>query len=239
MAGRIPFEPFQLVESGKQLSKLTTDLVPTETADVRCRFHANNCRVPIGIAVGERRQLGYWIGERDRVEGSCRDAQPFWRADEVRSRGRGYIRAVTTGIRSVYRRVHVGTTPVTLTARRGTIPVTVANDSDQRVTVRLRLTSAKVDLPKLSDRFVLEPRRRTTQLLPVGTRATGTFPIQVEVLTPDTRERIAAGEIRLISTAFNRIALAMTGGAVGVLLLWWRFGRRRNGTDGRPGTRAR
>jgi Family of unknown function (DUF6049) len=165
--------------------------------------------------------------QRDLLVAESRD----WRPDDVRYRGRGYIRAVTSGIRSVYRRVHVGTTPVTLTARRGTIPVTVANDSDERVTVVLRLTSPKVDLPKASDQFVLEPRRRTTQLLPVGTRATGTFPIQVEVLTPDRHERIAAGEIRLISTAFNRVALAMTGGAVGVLLLWWRFGRRRNGTE--------
>jgi hypothetical protein len=155
-----------------------------------------------------------------------------WRADEIRSRGRGYIGAVTSGIRSVYRRVHVGTTPVTLTARRGTIPITVANDSNERITVVLRLTSPKVDLPKASDPFVLEPRRRTTQLLPVGTRATGTFPIQVDVRTLDGRELIATGEIRLISTAFNRVALALTGGAVGVLLLWWRFGRRRNGTDG-------
>jgi hypothetical protein len=159
-----------------------------------------------------------------------------WRPDEVRGKGRGYIGAVASGIRSVYRRVHVGTTPVTLTARRGTIPITVANDSNERVTVVLRLTSPKVDLPKASDRFVLEPRRRTTQLLPVGTRATGTFPIRVDVLTPDTRDQIAAGEVRLISTAFNRVALALTGGAVGVLLLWWRFGRRRNGTGGGPGT---
>jgi hypothetical protein len=154
-----------------------------------------------------------------------------WRADEVRGRGRAYIGAVTSGIRSVYRRVHVGTTPVTLTARRGTIPVTVANDSDERITVVLRLTSPKVDLPRVSDPFVLEPRRRTTQLLPVGTRATGTFPIRVDVLTRDRRELIAGGEVRLISTAFNRVALALTGGAVGVLLLWWRFGRRRNGTE--------
>ena len=154
-----------------------------------------------------------------------------WRPDDARTRGRGYIRAVTNGIKSVYRRVEVGTTPVTLTARRGTIPITVANDSGERVTVVLRLTSPKVDLPAASDPFVLEPRRRTTQLLPVGTRATGTFPIRVDVLTPDRRETIASGEIRLISTAFNRVALAMTGGAIGVLLLWWRFGRRRAGNE--------
>ena len=153
-----------------------------------------------------------------------------WRPAAARATGRGFIRAVTSGIRGVYRRIEVGTTPVTLTARRGTIPVTVANESDQRVTVVLRLTSPKVDLPAASEGFVLEPRRRTTQLLPVGTRATGTFPIRVEVLTPDLREPIASGEIRLISTAFNRVALAMTGGAVGMLLLWWRFGRRRPGT---------
>jgi hypothetical protein len=155
-----------------------------------------------------------------------------WRPAAARATGRGFIRAVTLGIRGVYRRIEVGTTPVTLTARRGTIPVTVANESDQRVTVVLRLTSPKVDLPAASDPFVLEPRRRTTQLLPVGTRATGTFPIRIEVLTPDLREPIASGEIRLISTAFNRVALAMTGGAVGMLLLWWRFGRRRPGTEG-------
>jgi uncharacterized protein DUF6049 len=150
-----------------------------------------------------------------------------WRANADRARGRGFIRAVTSGISGVYRRVEVGTTPVTLTARRGTIPITVTNNSSERITVVLRLTSPKVDLPAASDPFVLEPRRRTTQLLPVGTRATGTFPIRVDVLTPDGRQPIAAGEIRLTSTALNRVALAMTGGAVGVLLLWWGFGRRR------------
>ena len=155
-----------------------------------------------------------------------------WRPANVRTRGRGYVRAVTQGIAHVYRRIKVGTTPVTLTARRGKIPITVANASEERVTVVLRLTSPKVDLPAASEPFVLEPGRRTTQLVQVGTRATGTFPIQVEVLTPDRRQEIAAGEIRLSSTAFNRVALALTGGAAGMLLLWWRFGRRRNGTEG-------
>jgi hypothetical protein len=155
-----------------------------------------------------------------------------WRPAADRARGRGFIAAVRNGIRAVYRRIQVGTTPVTLTSRRGTIPVTIANDSEERVTVVLRLTSPKVDLPATSDPFVLEPGRRTTQLLPVGTRTTGTFPIQVDVLTPDGEVTIASGEIRLTSTAFNRVALALTGGAAGVLLLWWRFGRRRRaGTE--------
>ena len=115
------------------------------------------------------------------------------------------MRAVTRGIAGVYRRIEVGTTPVTLTARRGKIPITVANASEERVTVVLRLTSPKVDLPAASEPFVLEPGR----------------------------QEIAAGEIRLCSTAFNRVALALTGGAAGMLLLWWRFGRRRrNGTEG-------
>ena len=154
-----------------------------------------------------------------------------WRPPASRARGRSFVRAVDQGIRSVYRRVGVQPTPVTLTARRGTIPITVANDSDQRLTVVLRLSSPKVDLPAASEPFVLEPRRRTTQLLRVGTRATGTFPIRVEVLTPDGKQPIAGGEIRLISTAFNRVALALTGGAAGFLLLWWRLGKRRRAAE--------
>jgi hypothetical protein len=74
---------------------------------------------------------------------------------------------------------------------------------------------------------VLEPHRRSTQLLEVGTRATGTFPIRVDVLTPDGAEQIAEGEVVLASTAFNRVALVLSGGAAGFLLLWWRRGRRR------------
>jgi hypothetical protein len=157
-----------------------------------------------------------------------------WRPASARARGRGYVRAVSQGIKGVYRHITVGTTPVTLTARSGKIPITVTNGSAERVTVVLRLTSPKVDLPGTSEPFVLEPHRRTTQLLQVGTRATGTFPIQVDVLTPDGEVKITGSDIRLTSTAFNRVALALTGGAAGVLLLWWRFGRRRrpgNGTD--------
>jgi len=166
--------------------------------------------------------------ERDLLVAESSD----WRPPSARGRGRGYIRAVDQGIKGVYRHIRVITTPVTLTARSGKIPITVANGSAERVTVVLRLTSPKVDLPAASEPFVLEPGRRTTQLLQVGTRATGTFPIRVDVLTPDGEHTIAGGDVRLTSTAFNRVALALTGGAAGLLLLWWRRGRRRRPENG-------
>ena len=153
-----------------------------------------------------------------------------WRPAAARARGRSFVRAVQRGIAAVYRRVDVESTRVTLTARSGTIPITVRNDSAQRITVVLRLSSPKVDLPVAGEPFVLEPQRRSTQLLEVGTRATGTFPIRVDVLTPDGAEPIANGEVVLTSTAFNRVALVLSGGAAGFLLLWWRLGRRRAGS---------
>ena len=163
-----------------------------------------------------------------------------WRPAAARPRGRGFIRAVDSGIRAVYRRVRVEPSRATLTARRGTIPVTVTNAGSQRMTVVLRLISPRVDLPATSQPFVLEPGRRTTQLVQVETRTTGTFRIAVQVLTQDQQRQITEAEVTLVSTAFNRVALALAGGAAGFLLLWWRRGRRRRraAEDGRAGQGA-
>jgi hypothetical protein len=38
-----------------------------------------------------------------------------------------------------------------------------------------------------------------------------------------------------VSTAFNRVALVLSGGAAGFLLLWWRHGRRRTVRDPKGG----
>jgi hypothetical protein len=177
------------------------------------------------VGPGFRPAAGY---DRDLLIAESSD----WRPPTARTRGRSFVRAVQRGIAGVYRRVHVESTRVTLTARSGNIPITVRNDSAQPITVVLRLSSPKVDLPPgSSDPFVLEPRRRSTQVLSVGTRTTGTFPIRVDVLTSDGAERIADGEVVLVSTAFNRVALVLSGGAAGFLLLWWRRGRRRAARD--------
>ncbi|HXQ56320.1 MAG TPA: DUF6049 family protein [Actinomycetes bacterium] len=225
LAGEVAQGP---AESERRLATVTAD----DVAAGLPRSYLNRVEQTRAQLDSFRRAVGNDFQPADGFERDLLVAESSdWRPAGARERGRSFVRAVGQGIKSVYRHVAVITTPVTLTARSGKIPITVANGSAERVTVVLRLTSPKVDLPGASEPFVLEPRRRTTQLLQVGTRATGTFPIRVDVLTPDGEARIAGGDIRLTSTAFNRVALALTGGAAGMLLLWWHFGRRRrNGT---------
>jgi putative peptidoglycan lipid II flippase len=152
-----------------------------------------------------------------------------WRGNSHQGRRRSFAQSVELGIEAFYRQVSVEKTRFTLTARQGPIPIRVTNTSDQRLTLVIRVSSPKVDLPVTAQSFTVEPKRATTQTVQVSTRTTGTFPILVEVLTPDGAFTVASAEMVLVSTAFSRVALALTGGTAGFLLLWWgrRLSRRR------------
>lgn len=155
-----------------------------------------------------------------------------WRAPGGLAKGSSFVRAVGQGMRSVQRLVGVQRTRVTLTSRRGAIPITVTNGSSQRLIVVLRLSSPRVDLPNLSEPFTVNPKEQVTRRVEVGTRTTGTFPIRVDVYTPDGKVNIARDQVTLVSTAFNRVALVLAGGAGGFLLLWW--GRKTGWRRRRP-----
>jgi putative peptidoglycan lipid II flippase len=164
-----------------------------------------------------------------------------WQGNQHRIRRASFVQSVNLGIRSVYQKVTIPKTRYTLSSRQGPIGIRVVNNSDQRLTLVIRVSSPKVDLPggdqPLSPQFVVEPRSGKIQELQVSTRTPGTFPIQVEALTPDGAFTVASTEMILTSTAFSRFGLILTGGAAGFLLLWWsrRLGRR----GGRPSRRRR
>ena len=154
-----------------------------------------------------------------------------WRGTGRQGRRRSFAKAVELGIAAFYRQVGVEKTRFTLTARQGPIPIRVTNASDQRLTLVIRVSSPKVDLPVAAQSFTVEPKRASIQTVQVSTRTTGTFPIRVDVLTPDGAFPVATAEMVLVSTAFSRVALALTGGTAGFLLLWW---SRRLGKGRRP-----
>jgi uncharacterized protein DUF6049 len=155
-----------------------------------------------------------------------------WRTAAGRARGLSFVRAVSQGMKAVQQQVGVQRTRVTLTSRRGAIPITVTNAGTQRLTVVMKLSSPRVDLPPISEQFTVNGKEQVTRRVEVGTRTTGTFPIRVDVFTPDGKVNIARDQVTLVSTAFNRVALILAGSAGGFLLLWWgrKTGWRRRGS---------
>ena len=110
---------------------------------------------------------------------------------------------------------------VTLTSHNGTVPVTVANDLDTPVRVRVQIDP--------SPRLVVTSGARTDKtipphrLLPVDIRATaktsGIFPLTVTLYTPHGHRFSAPVELIVRSTAYGTTALLITGGAMLVLLI--------------------
>ncbi len=153
-----------------------------------------------------------------------------WRPPARRPRGLSFVHTVNAGIDRLYHEVTVEPQTFLLTARNGTVPIRITNHSDRRLTVVLRLESPKVDLPAGAGApFTLQPNSGKLSEVRVETRTTGAFPVVVRVLTGDGADQLATGQVVIRSTAVNRIALGLTGGAAGFLLLWWGLGRRRSG----------
>ena len=139
-----------------------------------------------------------------------------------------YITSLRTTMRAVRDAVTV-TTPksVTLSSRTGAIRIQVRNDSDQDLTVRVRLTSPKLTLTEPT-RIVVLTKGGTTELnVSATTRASGEIPISIWVSTPEGNQSV----VDPITISANVNAIAAYGQFVSAILLlllfaWWWSNRR-------------
>jgi hypothetical protein len=114
-------------------------------------------------------------------------------------------------------------TEVTLTSRVGDIPLTIHNEADYPVRVRVALRSPRLEFLTGATRDVVLEPPGAAFIFPVRAQTTGRFTVGVEVQTPDGVP-IAESTISVRSTGYNRVALVITIGAAVFLALWW--GRR-------------
>jgi hypothetical protein len=107
-----------------------------------------------------------------------------------------------------------GTRDITLTSRKGTVPLALQNGTDYDVTLEIRLESDDRDL-EIDDRVFEQTFAPGATALPIqaSARASGIYPVGVSVVTGDGFA-IYETEIRIRSTEFNEIALAITIGAL-------------------------
>ncbi len=146
-----------------------------------------------------------------------------WTGTSGRARGRGELGKITLGVNNFLGQLHVpaGNSTITLTARKGEIPVTFLNDSDQTLRVRVRLQSDKLLFPDGDERVIDLPPRSTTVRFTVETRSSGTFPLTLSVTSPDGSLPIQQTKVQVRSTFVSNVGLFLTVGAILFLALWW------------------
>jgi hypothetical protein len=110
---------------------------------------------------------------------------------------------------------------ITLTARRGRIPVTISKDLPYPVRVVLRVDSDQLRVVGGNTRTLELTRRNTTELFTVQARTSGAFPLRVTLESPDGRLNLASSRFTVRSTAASGVGVILSVGAGWVLLVWW------------------
>jgi hypothetical protein len=143
-------------------------------------------------------------------------------ADLPTEQRRGHVEAAAAAIDSVTTQVSMPESfTLTLTAREGTIPINVRNDSGVPLRVSIRLRSQKLEFPD-GDTIPVVLREPTTRLdVRVRSRATGAFPLVIEVRTADGERTLTTSRYTVRSTAVSGVGLVVSVGAGLFLIVWW------------------
>jgi Family of unknown function (DUF6049) len=166
-----------------------------------------------------------------------------WTGASGRSRARAELAKITFGVRQFLGRLHVpaGNSTITLTARKGEIPVTFLNETNQPLRVRVQLDSDKLLFPNGDERVLDLPPRSTTVRFSVEARGSGTFPLTLTMTSPDGDLEIQRTEVKVRSTFVSNVGVILTIGAILFLGLWWGndFRRRRKRRAAEAGAATR
>ena len=133
-----------------------------------------------------------------------------------------YVSAVDTGIND-----HLGSIQmpsgrsITLTARRGQIPVTFQNRTGTPAKVIVTVQSDKLEFPDGASRPLELTRRNTTERFSVVARTSGAFPLRITLVSPDGNLTIGRARLTVRSTAASGVSLAVSVGAAVFLAVWW------------------
>lgn len=134
-----------------------------------------------------------------------------------------YINAVDTELAAIGGSVVTPTsTTFTLGGRDSSIRLSLRNENDTDLLVRVHLTSSKLTLPQ-DDQVVTLPAGTTTLVeIPVTAKSNGRFPVTLQLLTPSGD--VTVGPLATFSARVNALAglgQLFTGIALLLLLSWW------------------
>ena len=119
-------------------------------------------------------------------------------------------------------------TTFTLGGRESSLRISLRNDNDYDVRVRVRLTSSKLAF-NAAEQVVLLPAGVTTSIeVPVVAKSNGSFPVSLQLFSPSGD--VAVGRSITLTARVNALAglgQLVTGLALLLLIIWWVFHLRR------------
>jgi hypothetical protein len=110
---------------------------------------------------------------------------------------------------------------ITLPARDGTIPITLTNTSERDAVVALRLASEKLEFPEGERVEIPLPPGTSPVEVDVRARASGAFPLDIVLESPDGRIELGTARYTVRSTAVSGLGVAISAAAIIVLGVWW------------------
>ena len=110
----------------------------------------------------------------------------------------------------------------TLSGRRTTIRIRLENTSAEPLRVMVRMSSTKLTFPKGDQLVELEPLGVTDIAVPVIARSNGSFPVSLDILTPDGNTPLGYTQfLKARVSALTGLAQLLTGGLLLVVMTWW------------------
>lgn len=215
------------------------DRVPVPTDRGRPRTRTLAASEAASLPVGEIRRtraavqaLTSVTGPDNPVAVSLSDAVLVAEAADLRSRERqrrldDVHQRVATEVGSIKM---VAARTVTLTARRGRIPITVSSATGYPAKVVVTLSSNNLLFPDGASTTLELDRPNTTARFTVQARTSGSFPLRVRVTSPDGQLIIGETRLSVRSTAASGVGILLSASAAAFLAVWWArhaFGRRR------------
>jgi hypothetical protein len=203
VTGRPSVQPVDFTPTPAPPKSYTAALVRADTAARgfdSYTLSGNPTAKLIAILLGRARSTVEW--QRDWEQGAAR------------------AEAVVDVVRAEHLLLSAADGSVTLTSRRGAVPVTLVNRARYPVRLRVRVTSPKLTFPAGDTKFVtISPTGMTITFVAVA-RATGSFPMDVSLSSTDGRVRFAPGRVLVRSTAANVLALVLTLSGLLFLVGW-------------------
>jgi hypothetical protein len=135
---------------------------------------------------------------------------------------RDYIRGLTTAVTEERHKFQLPSGgSLTITARRSGIPITVRSSAGYDAHVILQIASDRLRFPGGATRSITLTHQNTTQRFTIQTLGSGNVPLRVLLKSPDGRVVLAQSRLTVRSRNASGVGVALSAGALLVLLVWW------------------